>query len=318
MESHHRERGKKERKVVSKPDCVVSVGSVIIESEFITESIYPKGTLFRMVQHPQLHLLPRIFLLIAVFGLLNSIGCAVIPPSQNALSGKRLIVTMIFSGFINPNYSYFFLINNVNDFNATGPVGVFFPPYGNGFATGSGATFGGFTDFIRFDNQQQGSRGYTLNHVVGDLNRSQFVVSGSPLNSVRPDINDPRTGKQLQFEIDLSQLITDAVGRPLPGQQAADMARAIRFLQVNFVAAERVPTDVTSEVNRQTDSLGDTRTQTGRSSFIVLDVSSPRIYQNSEFLAGVAGEPSDTDVFGASSPDPALDLVDWTIEVRQQ
>ena len=247
-----------------------------------------------------------------------ALGCARLPPGSTTFSGKRLIVTLTYSGFINPNYHYFFLLNNAGNQNAPGPVPVALPPYGNGFATGSGANTGGFTDFVRFDNFQPGNNGYTLYHVVGDPNRSRFVNEGSPVTTVRPDANDPRTGKQLQFQIDLSQLATDSNGAALPPDQAVAAARSIRFLQMNIISTDVIPTDLATPVNKQVDSLGDTRSSTGQSSFVVLDVSQNRVYRNSDFIGQGAFEPSDNDIFGSSTPDPSLDLVDWSVEVRQQ
>ena len=191
-------------------------------------------------------------------------GCAKLPPNQNMLSGKRLLVTMQFRSPVDINNTYFFLINNAGDQNAPGPVPVLQAPYGNGFATGAGGV-SGFTDFIRYDFAQPA--GYGLYHAVGDSNRSNFVYEGRPINATLPDPNDPRTATRLQFEIDLSQLITDANGNPLVDQtEAATRARALRFLQVNIVATNVVPRDVTTTVNKQVDSLGDSRTLTGVSS----------------------------------------------------
>ncbi len=254
----------------------------------------------------------------ALIGLGLTAGCAVLPPGSTTLSGKRLIVTLNYSGFINPNYHYFFIVNNAGDQNAPGPVPVVLPPYGNGFATGSGANAGGLTDFVRFDNFQPGNNGYTLYHVVGDPNRSSFVNEGSPVTTTRPDPNDPRTGKQLQFQLDLSQLVTDSNGKPLPADQAVTAAKSIRFLQMNIISTDIVPTDLGTLINKQVDSLGDTRTSTGQSTFIVLDVSQNRVYRNSDFIGQFAFEPSDDDIFGSSNPDPSLDLVDWSVEIRQQ
>jgi len=245
-------------------------------------------------------------------------GCAALPPGQTTLSGKRLVVTVQYGGFINPNYHYFFLMNNASDQNAPGPVAVVQPPYGNGFATGSGASAGGFTDFVRFDNFQPGNNGYTLYHVVGDPNRSTFVNEGSPITTTRPDPNDPRTGKQLQFQLDLSQLVTDGAGKPLDPSQAVAIANNIRFLQVNIISTDVIPADLATPVNKQVDSLGDTRTSTGQSTFIVIDLSQNRIYRNSDFVGQFSFEPSDNDIFGSANPDPSLDLVDWSVEIRQQ
>jgi len=205
----------------------------------------------------------------ALLATIAAPGCARLPPGSTTLSGKRLIVTLNYSGFINPNYHYFFLMNNAGNQNAPGPVPVVLPPYGNGFATGSGANAGGFTDFVRFDNFQPGNNGYSLYHVIGDPNRSMFVTEGSPVSTTRPDVNDPRTGKQLQFQLDLSQLVTDANGKPLPADQAVAAAQSIRFLQINIISTDVVPTDLATAVNKQVDSLGETRTSSGQSSFEV-------------------------------------------------
>ena len=251
--------------------------------------------------------------------LLFSAGCANQPPQQNALSGKRLVVTATFSGFINPNYSYFFLINNAGDFNAPGPVAVFVPPYGNGFATGSrGNSLGGFTDFVRFDSLQPGNAGYTLYHVLGEPSRSQFRNLGSPISATRPSIDGTSlTGKQLQFEIDLSQIITDSNGNPLPSADAATMARNLRYLQVNFVATDRVPIDGTTQVSKFVDTLGDTQTPEGRSSFLIIDLTQTTPYKNGGNTLSSVDEPTSNDVFPPGG-DPALDLVDWSITVKQQ
>ena len=138
------------------------------------------------------------------------------------------------------------------------------------------------------------------------------------MSTTRPDPTDPRTAKQLQFQLDLSQLITDANGKPLPADQAVAAAKTIRFLQMNIISTDVVPTDLSTPIAKQVDSLGDTRTSAGQSSFVVLDVSQNRIYRNSDFVCQLAFEPSDNDVVGAANTDPALDLVDWSVEVRQQ
>lgn len=249
----------------------------------------------------------------ALLVLALSSGCAQQPPSRNALSNKRLIVTMKFRSPVNPLYHYFFLMNNAGDQNAPGPVPVLVPPYGNGFATGSGGT-AGFTDFVRFDNLQP--QGYSLYHAVGDPNKSNFVYEGRPVNATFPDPNDPRTANQLQFELDLSQLIVDASGAPLADQtQAATQARALRFLQVNIIATDQIPKDVTTPTTKQTDSLGDSRTLIAASTFLILDLSQNRVLRNSDFLGQQVYEPTDLDIFNGN--DPTLDLTDWSIEVRQ-
>lgn len=260
-------------------------------------------------------LLPH-FRLLFVAALLSLTGsCAQLPPSKSTLSGKRLLVTMRFRSPINPNYHYFFLINNVGDQNAPGPVPVLTAPYGNGFATGSGGGQNGFTDFVRFDNLQP--QGYALYHAVGDPNRSNFVFEGQPVTFVAPDPTDPRTANQLQFEIDLSQIIVDNNGQPLTNaQQTTQLATSIRFLQVNIIATDVIPRDVTTTISKMVDSLGDTRSLLGATSFLILDASQiGRVYNNAAFSGQSIAEPDTLDVYNGN--DPTLDLVDWSVEVRQ-
>lgn len=224
-------------------------------------------------------------MMLLLLALLASGGCARLPPSQNTLSGRRLLVTLRFRQPINPFYSYFFLINNAANQNAPGPVPVLIPPYGNGFATGPGGQ-PGFTDFVRFDNQQV--QGISVYHVVRDANNNEnYVRTGRPV-TVTPVTTDPSltTSFQLQFALDLSQLITDANGNPLADQaEAVNQAKNIRFLQVNAVATSIVPVDPTTPVTKLTDSFGDTRTQFGASSWLTLDTSqSGRVFRSSDFV----------------------------------
>ena len=262
--------------------------------------------------------------------LLWASGCAQLPPNQNGLSGVRLRVTMTFRGDINPNYAYFFLINNTStatklegDPNAPGPVAIFLPPYGNGFARSSNndASSIGFTDYIRFDQT-----GYRLWYVSGNAQSgfSYLPANQSPISSVLPGQNGELTNKQLQFEIDLSQLLRQANGAPLTDQtQAITIARAIRYLQVNIVATSNVPTDLTTLREKQVESLGDTRDSTSRSSFLLLDVSgSNPLVSNNNVLNSLIKEPAENDVVDLGSNrigggDPSLDIVDWSIEVRR-
>ena len=248
--------------------------------------------------------------------LLSLAGCANQPPNQNMLSGKRLKVTATFSGFINPSYHYFFLINNVGDRNAHGPVAVFHAPYGNGFATGSGGNADGFTDFVQFDGVQPGNAGYSLYHVIRGSNLSRFSNPVNPINAARPNLSDI-TGKTLQFEIDLSQLITDANGNPLSTADSATMARSLQYLQVNFIATDRIPIDAATEQNTRVDSLGDTRSGAGRGSFLIVDLTQNTTYDNMRASFDGVQEPSDYDVSGPDV-EPSLDLRDWSVQISQQ
>lgn len=256
----------------------------------------------------------RLLLLSAVLGAGFAGGCARQPPGSNALSGKLLIVTMVFRAGINPNFHYFFLMNNAGSQSAPGPVPVFVAPYGNGFATGSGGGTAGFTDFVRYDAQQP--QAYGLYHAIGNPNASNFVYEGRPVSFTVPDPNNPNSSNQLQFAIDLSQLIVDSNGNPLSDQtQAANMAKTLQWLQVNMISTDIIPRDVSTTVEKQVDSMGDDRTSAAASSFLIVDLTQNRTVHNSDFVGQLVYEPADPDVFGGS--DPTLDLVDWSIQVQQ-
>lgn len=272
--------------------------------------------------------------------LLAAGGCARLPPSQNALSGVRLRVTLRFGAPINPLYYYYFLVNNAGDRQAPGPIPVLGPisgqSYGNGFATGSTPGSSGFTDFVLFTaevNQYPGSRargGYGVYHVVrsgatdqGEANnRANLRATGAPVAFTTPP-SDPGDLQSavLQFEIDLSQLITDPSGQPLSDPaQAANLARAIRYLQTNVVATNITPVDPQTSIIKLVDSLGDT--SGGQGYYFTLDVGQGGLWPSgpSDPRVQTSLEPSSNDIYifppGANVPrDPALDLRDWRIEV---
>ena len=253
-------------------------------------------------------------------------GCASQPPTNNALSNIRLRVTMRFAQPPNPNYLYYFVINNAGDRNAPGPIPVGAPltngTYGNGFATASdsGASSatnkGGFTDFVQWGFNQYGGQSqnnYALYHVVGDANnRQNFRSSGVPINSTLPssDLTDPIGSTTLFFEIDLSQLIRDAAGGTVDAATAASSARALQYLQVNMVSTNITPL-AQSSASKLYDSMGDT--SNGRGSYLTLDVTQNRAVTSADTALPETNEPTFSDVFGGT--DSTLDLRSWTIEV---
>ena len=255
-------------------------------------------------------------------------GCANQPPSQNALSGIRLRVTMRYNYLVNPNYQYYFVINNAGDRNAAGPIPVGTPlpnqTYGNGFATASdngasGTTNkGGFTDFVQWGFNQYGGQsqnGYSLYHVVGDANnRQNFRSSGVPIASTAPstDSTDPAGSTTLTFELDLSQLIRDATGGAVDANTAANTARALQYLQVNIISTNITPQDTATSALKAYDSMGNT--SDGRGSYLTLDVTQNRTVASTDTSLPETNEPTFYDVYGGSGFSP-LDLVSWTIEV---
>ncbi len=252
--------------------------------------------------------------------LLSTGGCARLPPNLNSLSGKRLLVTLTFRDAIEPTFFYFFVINNSNNPNAPGPVPVVAPPYGNGFAAGSSPGSSGFTDFVEYNEfQPQSQGGYELYHVIGNSNSQNFKPEGGPISFMPPNPNDPTTANQLQFELDIAQLIVDANGNPLADQsQVVNMARAIRYLQVNVIATDAVPTAAIVQP-KAVDSLGDTLTSAGQSNYLTLDLSQIGTIANGDPRVPNSTEPTQNDVFvyppGSDQQWPSLDIVNWSIDV---
>lgn len=267
--------------------------------------------------------------LCAVLLCLSCGGCANQPPSQNALSGVRLRVTMQFRQPPNPNWLYYFVINNAGNRNAAGPIPVGTPlpdlTYGNGFATASdnGASSstnkGGFTDFVLWgQNLYSGAtqNNYALYHVVGDANdRSKFRSSGVPLTSTAPssDPTDIAGSTTLTFELDLSQIVRDALGNTVDANTAANTARALQYLQVNIIATNIAPLN-TASLLKASDSMGDT--SNGRGSYLTLDVQQTRSVSSTDTSLPETNEPTFYDVYGANGISP-LDLTAWRIDVTR-
>jgi hypothetical protein len=252
-------------------------------------------------------------------------GCAVAAPNNSTLSGKQMVVTLTFNAPIDPTQHYFFLINNAGSQNANGPVPVFVPPYGNGFATGSAGGVGtsttapgGFTDFVEFDNDSQG---YALYHVInGDPNkRANFVLEGRPVSYTIPDYSgqtNPQSAYQLQFTLDFSQFIYNSNGQPLSSQsQTVSAALAIQWLQINMISTDQIPINATTDVGKKVDALGNTLTP-NQSTFLVLNAQNNQSYTNSQYVGSPVYEPAN-DVYNAGSSDGPIDLVNWTIQVQQ-
>ncbi|HLK60649.1 MAG TPA: hypothetical protein VKU00_29065 [Chthonomonadaceae bacterium] len=282
---------------------------------------------------PFRHFRPLVLLFPMLLALAG--GCASPAPSEGGTSlrsGKILRVTLTFGGSIYTGYYYYFLMNVSNDPSAPGPIPVGAPIsgqpyYSNGFATGSGTDkygyLNGFTDFVLFtDSPQYGVQpplGFGLYHVppkTDSNDRRNIQASGLPLNPMRPSANlDDPASATFSFDIDLAQLFPGITDQG----QLKTQIRNLRWIQVNVVATNIVPTATPTTIPKLYDSFGDTRGGTG--SFLLLDVSQPITIQSND--AGAATEPADYDVY-VSPPDssvsvnPALNLTSWTIQILQQ
>ncbi len=218
--------------------------------------------------------------------VLSAGGCARFPEAPQVAGVRRLIVEIQVAGRIRPDYSYFVLFNLSNDPDGReGPLPVVVPPWGNGFAGGA------FTHFVRFDQIQPGV-GYGLYRVVPNTNLQVFEYLGVPLNAEPVGAESNR----LRFEIDIVQFISDV-----------PTAREMRFIQLNLLATDRVPTDPNDLTPKNWDALGDGRL--GTSQYLNLRIDQNRILRNSD--VGPAVREVEGDV-----RDPDLDIVDWRLEVR--
>lgn len=219
---------------------------------------------------------------LAAIGLLVVCACARFPDTGGGQSGKRLIFTFEMAAEINPNYVYIVALNPSVEVNptVTGPIPVIAPPWGNGFVAGNA------THFVRWDSFQ--SPRYQI-YAFQNPNLLEYLAIGIPINYVEV----PPGGRQLKFEIEVSQIAG--------GTQPEDL----KSLQVNILTMNVVPQGTGGD--KVWDALGDGRLPSGVNEYIRIPLTGVGVYDNARFLNL---EP-ENDVI-----DPALDIVDFQIEVR--
>lgn len=209
-------------------------------------------------------------------------GCARFPDSGGGPGAKRLIFTVRMAAEINPNYVYVVAFNPSTEMNptVTGPIPVIAPPWGNGFVAGTA------THFVRWDSFQ--SPRYQV-FAFTNATLLEFFAIGVPVAYV--DV--PPGGRQLRFELDLSQI---AGGIP---------PENLKSLQLNFLTMNVVPQGTGGD--KTWDALGNSLLPSGVNEFIKIPLTQSGSYSNTTFL--------DLEPAGDVA-DPALDIVDWTIEVQ--
>lgn len=234
---------------------------------------------------------PHSIPLIAAGLVLAGFGCARYPNAGGGAGTTRLTFTMntdgpvrfgTESGAAGVPYIYMVAIRTSTDVNptTTGPIPIVAPPWGNGFVAG------GATHFVWWDPTQSSSQ-YTIYRFI-DSTLQQWASVGIPTNV---DIVSPGSST-LRFEVDMAQLEPD----PLLRVQ-------IKSVQVNFLTMDRIPTGGTSKF---WDALGDGRLPSEINTWITIPVQSDRLVNNSNSgLLEVRGD----------QLEPALDLVDWQVEV---
>ncbi len=189
---------------------------------------------------------------------------------------------------------------------------------GSGVGTISGYKDYGITDFVLYHAPQ------TYNVLsVCHFNPNQppdtqpyqtLPHTDTPLNVTLPqtDTADPYAGRTLSFDLDLTQLITDTNDAATKIQEAKNL----RYIQVNIVATDLVPTDQTSVAPKSVDSFGDTRNPSEQGSFLEIDLNQVHTYQSSDSGGQLSPEPAgDLFVSPNGSANNSLDLISWSIEV---
>ncbi len=220
-------------------------------------------------------------------------GCAKFPGSGSTVAGTRLIFTMTVDGKFRSGeeegsnglpYVYMVALRISTDPNPPdqGPIPVISPPWGNGFVAGNA------THFVWWNPQQ--SPRYSV-YKFRDTSLNEYFQVGAPVNYV--DV--PRGGKRIQFELDLAQLAG-----------SSELAAQLQSIQVNFLTMDRIPQSGTQKF---WDALGDSRTVTQLNSAITIPLRTSQLYTNER--AGDLEPRGD-------QPDPDLDIVDWSVEVRLQ
>ncbi len=281
----------------------------------------------------------REFLLLAAATPLALLeGCAKVPSGGvDGQETRYVTVRMRVAGRIRQTtddglpYSYFFLVNFVDDINNdSGPAPVVQQPWGNGFAAPAQLPAGsqGFVGFVVFGGPaSQGqygvyevpsNNGTFANVTTLGPGLNGFLPRGTPDNSTVPQPG----GNQLIFRLNLNifrnsfyRNNTDGTGVRLPN-----------FLQFNFVNTDNFPQDPNDPNARKTwDSLGNANAESigGKGvPGIVRGVplnQTGLTYDNSTI---VSINPNSVEVGGdvwlrqdRSINEPDLDIVEWSVQV---
>lgn len=244
-------------------------------------------------------------------------GCARMPASTTSTTrAKLLTVTLKYRGALNinkqPQGNYYYVVINRTDVQSDfGPVPTLAPPWGgNGIAAPSQGDGQGFVAIVRYERNLStigglevgvttDSSGNLINPTSPGFGARSFTVVGPPdrILSLPEQGGDANT---ISFQLDLGRL---------PNPQA-------RYVQLNFISQNSLPQGV-ENVEKVWDALGD-GTQTGSiNNPLTIDTTqNPTIYNDQQI--STSREPaSDTrDRLLDLRDDASLDLVDWTVQVR--
>lgn len=212
-------------------------------------------------------------------------GCAKLPGDAIGQRATRVVFRLVMANDINPNYVYMVALRPSNETNPTeqGPIPIVAPPWGNGFVAGT------VSHFVSW-RQDQFPR-YQL-YEFRNANLLDYRAIGVPVSYI-----DWSPGNRvLEFEVDMAQLA--------PTLQEA---LAYQSLQINILTMDRVPQG--SSGSKNWDALGDGSLPSEVNTPITIPLRTANTYTNATYLNL---EPN------GDVADPALDLVDFSIEVRPQ
>lgn len=223
--------------------------------------------------------------------LLTLVGCAKFPASGSGALTKRLVFTMTVKGALRTGlepgssglpYVYIVALNLSKDDVPTtqGPIPIVVPG-GNGIVAGDATHFVLWNPLVSPQYQIYKFRNTSL---------VDYFQTGNPVASSPVTLGD----KTLQFEIDLSQLVPAA---------EVDQYRSV---QVNFLTMNNTNS---AGGGRLWDALGDSRIPSQINAPVTIRLNTAQSYNNT--LSGGLEVENDC-------PDPDLDLVDWSVEVRLQ
>jgi hypothetical protein len=247
--------------------------------------------------------------LACLFLLMSS--CARVPAGESATRSKVLAITVTLRGPVdiskplNGGNYYFFLIHRTDNINDPGPIAVIAPPWGNGFAAPAQEGAQGFVGFVEYSRRTQSSLGgYKLYQCATDSNGAlinptfnQFIDLGAPDRVSTPASGDVR----LSFEVNLARLPNSA--KP--------------YLLINMIATDARPAGAQDTVKRW-DALGSGRDSSSRNYIIRMDSRQNLTLRNTDVI-GTDQEPSGDVLDRLNFPpidDPSLDIVDWTVTLR--
>lgn len=225
--------------------------------------------------------------LLALCLIIFLVGCARLPDGGLGASATRLVFKMRVAREINTNYIYMVALRPSNESNPPeqGPIPAIAPPWGNGFVAGD------VTHFVQWTNVL--SPKFQLFEFREGTDLIEYRSIGVPVVYV-----DVVPGSDtIQFELNLDQL--------------ADVpADALNFqsLQLNFLTMDRIPQG--SIGSKNWDALGDGRLTTSINSPITIPLRTSGTYNNQ------TGQFIDLEPEG-DVPDPDLDIVEWSVEVRR-